>query len=58
MKKLVWFNISVMYSAVAAGFAVNATGTSRTVLVFLFVHGGLWAIYRALDLAQPEYTKG
>lgn len=55
MKELVWFNVSVLYSAVAAGLAVALpSGGLRSGLVFLAVHGGLWAIYRALALVRHE----
>lgn len=52
---LIWFNASVLYSAQSAGIAVDATpGAHRAVLVFLAVHGGLWAVYRALALIEVE----
>ena len=54
MSKLVWFNISVLYSAVAAGLATGTTGPMKAGWVCLAVHGGLWSIYRALDLIQWE----
>lgn len=55
MKRLVWLNISVLYSAFAGAYAVESSpGTKRLVLVFLAIHGGLWAIYRALDLVLSE----
>jgi hypothetical protein len=59
MMELVWFNISVMYSAICAALAVESTaGTKRLVFVFLAVHGGLWAIYRAMLLVKgPSETE-
>jgi hypothetical protein len=55
VKELVWFNVSVLYSAICAAFAVeSAAGTKRLVLVFLAVHGALWAVYRAGDLLRKR----
>lgn len=55
MKELIWFNVSVLYSATCAAYAVeSAAGTKRLILVFLAVHGGLWAIYRAGTLWRQE----
>lgn len=55
MLRLLWFNISVLYSAIAGGLAVNASpGAFRWFYVFLAIHGGLWALYRAIDLALSE----
>lgn len=54
VSKVIWFNISVIYSAIAAGWATSANGRLRAGLVCLAVHGGLWSIYRALDLIQWE----
>lgn len=55
MARLLYFNISVMYSAVAAGLAVNASpGVFRSACVFLAVHGGLWAVYRSVGLIHSE----
>lgn len=55
MSEAIRFNISVNYSAVGAGLAAGLpSGTLRVVCVFLAVHGGLWAIYRAWVLAQTE----
>lgn len=55
MNELVWFNISVMYSAFSAALAVQVVGPTRIVLVFLTVHGALWAIYRGFKVALNEY---
>jgi len=55
MGELVWFNISVMYSSICASLAVESSaGPKRLMLVFLAVHGGLWAIYRAGILIARE----
>lgn len=55
MQELIWFNGSVMYSAICAAVAVDATaGTKRLAFVFLAVHGALWAIYRGIMLAAKE----
>jgi len=55
VSEAVWFNVSVMYSAICAAYAVNsAVGTKRLVLVFLAVHGALWAVYRAMRLIAAE----
>lgn len=44
-----------MYSAICAGLAAgNVSDTARVVLVFLAVHGALWAIYRALAVIAIE----
>lgn len=48
MSELVWFNISVTYSAICAAYAVQSTGRLQLLMIFLAVHGGLWAIYRAI----------
>lgn len=52
MRHVVWFNVSVMYSSIAAAFISETSGVGRALLVFLTVHGGLWAIYRAIMLAR------
>ena len=52
-KEALWFNISVIYSAISAGYAAELQ-SFRLPLVFLAVHGGLWAIFRAMRLVALE----
>jgi hypothetical protein len=55
MSEGIWFNISVMYSAICTALAVESVaGNKRFMLTFLAVHGGLWAIYRGGVLAVRE----
>lgn len=58
MSDLVWFNVSVLYSAISAGYAANTSpGRARLVLVFLAVHGALWSVYRAMRTIRAEGSK-